>query len=346
MALGKYTSRWLWLAAFLLLPQMAEAASLPAAVDEASGLTASGWSPERYWTHNDNINLPASARTSPPILFAINPDGALLGRLTLTGVKQRDWEGITQIPLDGHPTLIVGDIGDNRDLWPDYALWFVSEPMTLSSEQAAAPEALLRFRYPDQTPAPKRPGGFTGGHDAESLAVDTTAGQVVILTKREKPARLFAVPLSARTAISLTPQGNLSPSLKKCPVVVATPLATLPPLPAPSVWQQLLAPFIAPYADQPTDLAISPDGRWVAVLSYAAIYYFSRPAGRSWAAVFQHPAAIDPLPHIDQWEGLSFSADGQRVMVAREGRGDDTLLVRDLPDGVRPARQTPNKLLK
>ncbi len=336
---SKALSRWLLLAAFILCIRAACAAPLPAVVDEASGLATSGIDPNRYWTHNDNINLPASSRKSPPVLFAINADGALLGRITLTGVRQRDWEGITQTRLDGTSTLIVGDIGDNRDTWPDYPLWFVPEPTRFGEHTPVAPGAVLRFRYPDQIPAPKRQGGFTGGHDAESLAVDAQSGQILILTKREKPARLFAVPLAARTPLHLNPQGELAPALKQCPVITATPLATLPPLPAPSLWQQLLAPWIAPYADQPTDLALSPDGRWVAVLSYAAIYYFSRAPGQPWNTVFQTPAAIDTLPRIAQWEGLSFTADGQRVLVVHEDHDDDSLLIRPLPTALNPHNQ-------
>ena len=335
-------SRWLMLAAFILGAARVDAATLPSLIDEASGLAPSGIAPNRYWTHNDNINLPASSRKSPPLLFAIRPTGALLGSLSLTGVRQRDWEGIAQVPLDGRPTLIVGDIGDNRDTWPDYTLWFVPEPATLAPGQPTptAPTAVLRFRYPDQTPAPKRQGGYSGGHDAEALAVDAASGQILILTKREKPARLFTLPLSARTAVTLTDpaKDRLSPPLARCPVITATEVAQLPPLPAANLWQQLLAPFIAPYADQPTDLAISPDGRLMAILSYAAIYYFVHPAGQSWADSLRHPVAIDPLPQIDQWEGLSFSPDGHTVRVVREGQGDDTLLERPLPEAARALR--------
>ncbi|WP_407276055.1 hypothetical protein [Halothiobacillus sp. DCM-1] len=325
------TSRWLLLAAFVLSAGRVQAEALPPVIDEASGLIASGITADRYWTHNDNINLPASSRRSPPRLFAIRSTGALLGSLTLTGVQQRDWEGISQARLDGRSTLIVGDIGDNRNTWPDYRLWFVPEPTTLGDQVPTAPSAVLRFRYPDQQPAPQRPGGFSGGHDAEALAIDAATGQALILTKREKPARLFAVPLDARTALSLTPSGTLSPPLKKCPVITATPLATLPPLPAPSLWQQLLAPWIAPYADQPTDLAISPNGRIIALLSYSAIYYFTRQPGQSWNEVFRQPAAIDALPSIEQWEGLSFSPDGRQVLVVREGSGNDALQIRPVP---------------
>lgn len=335
-------SRRFTLAAFVLFAagwfaSVAGAASLPAAVDEASGLAASGLMAGRYWTHNDNINLPASSRKNPPLLFAIDPSGVLLGSVTLTGVRQRDWEGISQMRLAGQPTLIVGDIGDNRDTWSDYTLWFVPEPATLAPNQPTpiAPTAVLRFRYPDQIPAPKRQGGYSGGHDAESLAVDAASGQILILTKREKPARLFALPLSARTALTVAANGQLNPTLARCPVITATELAHLPPLPAPTLWQQLIAPLIGPYADQPTDLAISPKGHLIAVLSYAAIYYFAHPAGQSWADSLRQPVAIDPLPQIDQWEGLSFSPDGHSVQVVREGQGDDTLLERPLPPAVR-----------
>lgn len=311
------------------------AATLPPVIDEASGLTRSLLHPNVYWTHNDNINLPASAKKSAPLVFAINQNGQLLSTLLISGVRQRDWEAITHLKLNGHPTIVVGDIGDNRDTWPDYRLWFVPEPTTLEPNSAQRPTALLRFRYPDQTPSPRKQGGYSGGHDAESLVYDARDQQFLILTKREKPARLFTVPLSAR--VTLSDQGSIRTQLRHAPVVTAQFISQLPTLPAPDLVSWLLHPFTSPYADQPTDLALAPDGRLLAVLTYGAVYYFRRNPGESWRAALKAPVYAESLPSIEQWEGASFTPDGHHLVIVREGTGDNTLIMLAVPAStVRP----------
>jgi hypothetical protein len=54
-------------------------------IAEASGLTASRRVLGRLWTHNDS---------SGPVLFALNDNGALTGRVRVTGAKTEDWEAI------------------------------------------------------------------------------------------------------------------------------------------------------------------------------------------------------------------------------------------------------------
>lgn len=308
--------------------------SLPPVVDEASGLTASVRHPGVYWTHDDNINLPASSRRSEPLLFAIDTHGGLRSTVTLSPVRQRDWEAITSGLVDGQPTLIVGDIGDNRNTWPDYRVWFVPEPPSLGGKQRAYPTALIRFRYPDQVPQPKRQGGWSGGHDAESLVMDNQGQQLLLLTKREKPARFFSIPLSARHAIS---EGErLSLQDRRTPVDTAQLLGTLPQLPAPDLLAWLLNPMIGAYADQPTDMSLSADGRLLAILTYSAVYFFERRPGMGWHQAIGKPVDSIGLPLIDQWEGISFSIDDKRLLIVREGRGDHTLMKLDVPPSLLP----------
>jgi len=324
---------------------------LPARINEASGLIASEQSPGIYWTHNDNIDLPASSRKSQPLIFAINQTGALQGSLYLTGTTQRDWEAITAARINGTPTLIVGDIGDNRGKWPDYRLWFIPEPLRPSPQASATPTALLRFRYPEQTPQKPQQSDKSamqgaennagkndtkdngrGGFDAESLAFDPRTQALLILTKREKPARLFSLPLAARTPLAPHDNISLNQQIRQAPITTAQLIAPLPPLPAPDFISWLLHPFISPYADQPTDMALSPDGSTLAVLTYSALYFFYRPPGADWRTALTAPSASQALPFIDQWEGLSFSPDGKQLLIVREGTGENTLIKMPAPD--------------
>ena len=307
----------------------ASAAELPSVIDEASGLTRSAQHKGVFWTHNDNINLPASSKKSAPLLFAINTDGRLLSTLKLDDVKQRDWEAITRLDLDGIPTLVIGDIGDNRGTWPDYRLWFVPEPTALKPNITRRPSALIRFRYPDQTPAPKRQGGFSGGHDAESLVFDTRNNEFLILSKREKPARLFAVPVAS--LVRFAANKPIRTQEKKSPVVTARLITHLPALPAPDLVSWLLHPFTSPYADQPTAMALAPNGRLLAILTYSAVYYFYRKTNEDWQTALQKPFASESLPSIEQWEGASFSAEGKRLVVVREGQGERSMITLTTP---------------
>ena len=88
----------------------------------------------------------------------------------------------------------------------------------------------------------------------------------------------------------------------------------------------LLHPFISPYADQPTDMALSPDGSVLAVLTYSALFFFHRAPQESWQTALKQPAQAQALPFIDQWEGISFSPDGKQLILVREGSGADTLI--------------------
>ncbi len=316
-------------------------ARLPAPINEASGLAPSSRHPGVYWTHNDNIDLPASSRKSQPIIFALGggalPD-QLQGSLTLTGATQRDWEAITTAQIAGQPMLIIGDIGDNRGTWPDYRLWFVPEPATLGANATATPTALLRFRYPDQTPTNARDQGKTSaparqrGFDAESMAFDSRSQEILILTKREKPARLFALPLAARTALMPNSRITINQQIRQAPVATARLIASLPALPAPDFISWLLHPFISPYADQPTDMALSPDGRTLVVLTYSALYFFHRAPSASWKSALAAPVESQALPFIDQWEGISYSPDGKQLLIVREGSGTDTVLRMPTPN--------------
>lgn len=297
---------------------------LPDIIDEASGLTPSRLDPSLFWTHDDNVNLPHSPKGGMPWLFAIDAEGNLKARLLIEGVKRRDWEAISSLDWQGKPTLLIGDIGDNRESWPNYRLWLVPEPKLAHGKTAAElnalPTGLLRFRYPD------------GSHDAESLAVDTVDRQILILTKRQRPARLFALPISAiRPILPHTGWSNRTiirraESAAYKHMVTAKPIATLPELNPTDPIAWLLSPLIGHRAYCPTDMALSHNGRLLAVLTYAAIYFFERRPGQSWAEAVRHPVDSLSLPFIDQWEGISFDRDQRNLIVVREGSGPRTLL--------------------
>ena len=299
---------------------------LPVGIDEASGLAYSSRHPGLLWTHNDNINDPGSMRRVTPFLYGIDVDGHRRVRIELTGLTQRDWEAIESVSIDETPMLVVADSGDNRDSWPDYALWFIPEPTTLpvSGEARAAPTALLRYRYPD------------GPADTEAMTIDADEERVLLLTKREDPPRLFSLPLSARRPFDANHGDSDRQRLREAPVQEARligPMGGLAPT-DPINW--LISPFTGGQTSLPTDMALSPDGHVLAVLTYSSLYFFRRERGRSWAEAIRRPVASRSLPRIEQWEGVAFAEDDRYVIIVREGDGANAMRRLEIPEAGRP----------
>ncbi|MDG4868093.1 hypothetical protein P8631_08775 [Guyparkeria sp. 1SP6A2] len=299
---------------------------LPSAVDEASGLAQSLRHPGWLWTHNDNINDPGSPQRVTPYLYAISTQGDRRVSLELQGVTQRDWESVDAARIDGRDTLIVADSGDNRDSWRDYVLWFVPEPGSLDSRKTlrVGPDTLLRYRYPD------------GSADTEAMVFDHHSDQILLLTKREDPPRLYGLPLDARVRVDMSAERSNRERLEAAPVTQASLIGTMSRLPPTDPINWLLSPLTGSQTNRPTGMALSSDGTLLAVLTYSSLYFFHRPTGASWDAAIKRIAASRSLPRIDQWEGIAFSADDQQLYVVREGGGPGNLIRLDVPASLQP----------
>lgn len=310
----------------LAWPAAASEHALPASIDEASGLARSVGHERLFWTHNDNINDPGSSERVTPRVQGIDPEGHPRLSLELEGVIQRDWEAIDAVRLDGSNQLVVADTGDNRDSWPDYVLWFVDEPRELPSpaqERQVTPSHLLRFRYPD------------GPADTEAMVVDPPAGQILLLTKRENPPRLFSLPLTARQPFA--EEGSPRQRLERAPLHEARLLGPMGGLVPTDPINWLLSPLTGRQTNLPTGMALSSDNRLLAVLTYSSVYFYRREAEESWAEAIRRPVATRSLPRIDQWEGIAFDRQAGSLTIVREGSGPGTLLHLEVPEAARVA---------
>jgi len=140
---------------------------------ESSGLALSRRHPGVVWTHNDSGD---AAR-----LFAVGSDGRTRAVLTLAGVEARDWEAVAAGRDDrGRPALFAGDIGDNNGVWPEVAVYRVTEPAAL--RDATVPAARYRLRYAD---APR---------NAEALLIDPRSNRLYVATKAEAGGGLYRAP--------------------------------------------------------------------------------------------------------------------------------------------------------
>ena len=154
------------------------------ALVELSGLAASRVHPGIYYAHNDSGDIPR--------FFALDEQGTPRGEFILRGATALDWEDIAVGPCSTGSCVYLGDTGDNSRDRPEVVVYRVAEPAIASGSQRRADVAFERFalRYPD------------GAHDAESLVIDPTRGDVYILTKRFGGTDVYRVdaPLDAARA--------------------------------------------------------------------------------------------------------------------------------------------------
>lgn len=169
---------------------------------EISGMTYSQRHDNVIYLHNDS--------SGGPLVFAVDAQTCqTLATLTIAGIDARDIEAIASgRDSKGRPVLWVGDIGDNRNSWPEVRLHRVREPKALRDRTLQA--RTYRFTYPE------RP------LDAEALLADPSSSQVWVVTKQLATGTLHALPprmsrseVNVATAVgptgALVTDGSVSP---------------------------------------------------------------------------------------------------------------------------------------
>ncbi len=253
---------------------------------ESSSAVRSRTQPGVFWTHNDAGN--------DERLFAFDSTGRDLGRVRVTGAKNRDWEAMASGPCAEGACLYIGDVGDNLAQQQFVTVFRVQEPAAPGSGKPTdvPAAASVRFRYPD------------GAHDVESMWVSADTS-IWLATKRRlrdsdgrnRPSLLFRVPASAWRSEQIV-TAELADSL---PMVPTNREATMV-----------------------TDAAISNafgdgDGQaLLAVRTYGALYVFeSSPTGRPGKVRARCSLASLREP---QGEAVAWLPDG-RVLLGSEKRG-------------------------
>jgi hypothetical protein len=141
---------------------------------EVSGIAASRVNPGVVWLHNDGpTNRLFGVRTSGETIAVLEWPNAMV-----------DFEDVASGPgpTAGEACLYIGDIGDNDARRPQIRVYRALEPKLAPS---GAPQYLtaqvedFRFTYPD------------GPVDAEALLIDPVSGDIFIVSKEERLARVF-----------------------------------------------------------------------------------------------------------------------------------------------------------
>ncbi len=252
---------------------------------EASGMTASYSHAGDFFLHNDE---------GDPVLYAIDESGADHGSITIVPAKNKDWEDITTVPVNGEHWIVAGDIGDNKAKRKSIKLYFAEEPKTGEHERYSGRVDLkhaLSLKYPDKA------------RDCEAMAYDPIGKQLLFLTKRDKPSRLYAVDLE--TALS---EANAELEF----------LGTIAKLRPPTSKDRLHFGGRTDYISQPTGFDISDDGTQAVIITYRSLYRFKRNADEDWLSALQRKPEEVVGPPAAQNEAISFAANGKAIFVATE----------------------------
>jgi len=146
-------------------------------LEEVSGLVASQRYPNRLYVQTDSGGEAA--------VFVLDTLGNELGRLDLSGLKNRDWEDIAIGPgPNGTSYIYVAEIGDNEAKYEEIYLYRFAEPELLQAiPSTAIDKVTLQF-----------PGG---PKDAETLLADPISGTLFLVSKREPKNAVYQVPATA-----------------------------------------------------------------------------------------------------------------------------------------------------
>ena len=270
---------------------------------ENSAATLSHTQPGVFFSVNDSGN--------EPLLFALDTTGADRGVWRVTGATNVDWEAASVGPCSlgaagdssaARPPecVYIGDVGDNEAERKTRSIYQVAEPTAQSAGFNGSVDAKrLRYRYSD------------GPHDVEAMYVAPN-GDTYLLTKR----RLVGANGVARPSlVFVVPTGDWG----KDSIATAQLVDSVPIVPGSAPMRQV------------TDAALSPDGRHLAVRTYAQIYVFATDSttGRVRNEI---PPAVCNIVALDRWpgEGVAWYGRTGKLMVTAEGR-DSPMFVVDCP---------------
>lgn len=251
-------------------------------INESSGLVASRRTPGVLWTHNDSGD--------GPNLFATDRKGRSLGRFTVTGATNVDWEDIAAGSERGDAaTLYIGDIGDNGRNRVDTAVYRVREPKIDPDALGQTGETAHAERFPYHY--------ADGHHDAETLLVDPKSEEIFIVIKVD--SGLSAV---YKFPMPLTP-GRPATLQRVATVKFSNPL----------IFRGRAVGKLATGGD------VSIDRKHVAIRTYTdGSEWDIRPGQALDDALRSSPRTI-ALPWIGQFESLCYSLDGRYLYTTSEG---------------------------
>ena len=252
-------------------------------IREASGLARSQREPGVLWIINDS--------GAKEFVHAIDHSGARLGEFDLKKSRNEDWEDLASFRLDDTPYLMVADVGDNDAKRDHRTLYFVEEPAPQKKGDEKL-HGLLNYAYPD------------GPRDSEAAAVDIKNRRVLILSKRDRPPRLYEVPLQ----------------MDSNDVLTAEWLGTINSLHQPSRQEIEIAPKTKDWFWQPVGMDISDDGLAAVILTYRAVYYYQRLPQQDWLEALNTKPVRISIGNLENAESIAFGDNDRAAFVTGESK--------------------------
>jgi hypothetical protein len=263
---------------------------------EVSGIARSERYPGTYWVHNDSgdearifaVDARGRVLFPPSAAERYHGETRVAGRAPWPGVSianasNVDWEDIDL--SDGR--LFIADVGNNDNARRDLGIYVVDEPDPRTASRADAAK-FLPVRYPEQQSFPPQDTWF---YDCEAAFVDD--GKVYLLTRHRRAGEQLGFVDGTRLYrldTAFTDRQNVLTLVGSREDLLAVSAADL-----------------------------SPDGRMLAVLSYAALWVFERPAqGDRWLSGPARRLAL-PIGQTKQAEAVCWD-DATTLRVANEQR--------------------------
>ena len=256
-------------------------------ITESSGIVASRCNPNIFWTHNDSGDR--------AFIFAINPKGEKLATFIVKDAKNLDWEDIATTKTNGECFLYLGDIGNNSLEKSELTIYRVREPKVSQTTDSSKENPLetetaepIKVSYPDKP------------HNAETLLVHPTTGDIYILTKtKTAPSTIYK--LSAK---------NIKDGVNKLEKIADYSVPAIP------------NGFL-------TGGEISPDGQHVILCDYVAGYEIDLPTdAKNFDEVWkQRPAKIE-LGERFQGEAVCYGLDGKTIYATSEKKNSPLIEVK------------------
>lgn len=180
---------------------------------EISGIAASMQYKGLLYIHEDNGHCNR--------LYLTNEKGEHLGRLTINGTFNRDWEDIAigPGPLPDHHYIYIADIGDNNAWHCTLQIYRFAEPalnmQALPVRKTINKADVISLRYPDRA------------HNAEAILLDPLTRDLYIATKEDDSCRVYVARYPQSTShktilepvitlpFSLVTSGNISSNGKE-----------------------------------------------------------------------------------------------------------------------------------
>lgn len=258
---------------------------------EISGMGVSLRQPGVLWVHNDSGDEPR--------LFAVGPDGRILGILNVTNAGARDWEEMVVFEMDGKKFILIADVGDNGSIRQDTIIYIIEEPdpadFAANFTQQIEACAVIRFRYED------------GPRDCEGVAVDIPNREILLISKRTEPPVLYRLPL--------TPTRD-----DDDPALIAKRSVPLSGIVPPTAVERAIPGRLGQYRSQVTAFDISPDNKTAAVLTYGNIYLYTRSENSSWSDTLAGEPTRIPVQGLPQAESICFDEGGATLLLTTEDK--------------------------